>query len=143
MPDIDTQQYLDWLALKAEKTPLGIGPSDVPGSGAKSDLIATKEHEILFFMANDSLGALLKACEIRDYSKSQIELLRLKSKEFDKRTTSFGIVGNDKVHLRRKQRDIRRRLLIALLSKHGYSPDDLKGSKIKVLLNLAESKGIL
>lgn len=144
MPDIDRQKYLDWVALKQQKTPLGVGPSDIPRQGIDPKLIVNREQEILILSANDSLGALIKAIALEDYSKSQIELLRLKANEFDQKIISFGIAGFCKAGLRRKQRDIRRRLLISLLSKKaGHSPDDLKGSKIKVLINLAKAKKIL
>ncbi|MCK5600830.1 hypothetical protein KAR91_03115 [Candidatus Pacearchaeota archaeon] len=120
---------------------------------------------------NDSLGALIKAKSLDCVSRNTInnffglsekelfstlrsteaEAVLLFRKEAGTVTAqqadsliSDAIASIPAWELRRKARNVKRRLLIALLCKHeGYSPDALKGAKIKVLLNLAESKSLV
>lgn len=142
---VDNQQYLDWLALKQQKTPLGDGPSDIPRQGVTFELKPTPLDECLILASSkDNLGALIKSRSLSEISQGDFELITDASrmaKDFDEYVISFGVMGSKKIALRRKQRDAARRLLIALLVKHAdYHPIDLKGTKIKTLINLANAK---
>lgn len=114
----------------------------------------TAYQETLIAARADSLAGLIKAKSLTDtqrlidsLTKPQIQplikFLHLKANEADK-AVSDTLTSVPKWEVRRKARNAKRRLLIALLCKYeGYEPDALKGARYKLLLNLAKSKGLV
>ena len=91
----------------------------------------------------DSLGALIKSKALDSTPRAIISDFCALPTQQAGDAISGVIASIPKWELRRKTRNIKRRLLIALLCKHyDYSPDALKGAKFKVLLNLANAKDL-
>ncbi len=128
------------------------GPSQAPSN----ELKASAYHEALILSSrNDSLGALIRAQNMTESQrlvaqltqgqlKALTDFLYAKSAQADK-IISDALTSESEVYsIRRKARNVQRRLLTALLCKHaGYTLEDLKGAKYGFLVNLANHKGIL
>lgn len=92
----------------------------------------------------DSLGALIKSSALDNTQRAIIsDFCALPTQQADT-LISDALASEPEWVVRRKARNVKRRLLIALLCKYeGYSPDALKGARYKVLLNLAMAKGLI
>ena len=92
----------------------------------------------------DNLSALIKSRSLAETDSSTIlDFCQAKAAERDK-IVSDAVTSAPRWELRRKARNIRRRLLRAILYREcGLSLQATKGAKYNMLANLARSKGIL
>ena len=93
---------------------------------------------------DDNLSALIKSRSLAEVDKKDIlDFCQAKAVERD-RIVSDAVASTPKWEIRRKARNIRRRLLRAILYREcGLSLQATKGAKYNMLANLAKNKGIL
>lgn len=121
---------------------------DEEKSGFDSIIKARTEgafFECCVLVANgDNLSALIKSKALVETDSSTIlAFCQAKAVKRDE-IVSDAVTSAPKWEIRRKARNIRRRLLRALLYREcGISPQDTQGARYNMLLNLAQNKGIL
>lgn len=135
----DYLDYLHWLSNRAS----------VDEPKPSQAVLATKEFSpfvecLILASQGDDLSALIGSRALEEIDQSTIiEFCQAKAQKADA-VISDVIASAPAWVVRRKARNVQRRLLRALLYKHADFPlQASKGAKYRMLLNLAKSKGLL